>query len=265
MQQIPVFVISMKSAVTRRASIERHLTGLGIEYEIFEAVRGADLGETKLRELNPSGSRTPGSVGTYMSQMGVYQLMLDRDLPVALVLEDDAVLLPPTRALLQAGCRSLDFDICYLGCDDEGDAGFIYLDTQSAFDLGAGLTAYVLSGGPYCLHAYLITRAGAEKRLAEAFPIRTPIDHYSRMQTRMRFAAVVPMIGFLNEESAVGSVAAANWSALQSQLKQRWWYYPLRDLVKLRALRKWLARREARVPYPGRWRAYRSALRVIRQ
>ena len=93
MQSLPVFVISLKSATERRALIEEHLRGLGIDYELINAVKGDELEPSYRREINPAGNMSPGTLGCYLSHIHVYERMIEKQLPVALILEDDTVLI----------------------------------------------------------------------------------------------------------------------------------------------------------------------------
>jgi GR25 family glycosyltransferase involved in LPS biosynthesis len=232
MQNVPVYIVSLKGATERRALIHEHLRGLGIDYEFIDAVRGDALDPTYRKE-------------------------------VALILEDDTVLHYSVKALVDSGCQSLDFDYCLLGSDDIGDEGYVFYDSGKPVSLSSQHEAYFLSSGPFCLNAYLITLEGAKKRMSCAFPARTPIDHYHFLPYRPRFMAVIPMLAHVNEQSAVKSMSSVNWSGFEKSARKYWWYYPLRDIVKLKALKKLLALRTTKFPSPGRWRSFESAFKVV--
>jgi len=263
MQEIPVFVISLERARDRRALITAHLDRLRIEYDLMDAVEGAQLDPGYRTSVNPRGNMSPGALGCYLSHLRVYEQVIARQIPVALVLEDDTVLHHSVRLLLENGCRNLDFDYCFLGSEDHGDEGFVFYDAGSAVELASGFKAYLLSAGPYCLNAYLITLEGAKKRVACAFPARSAIDHYHYLPYRPRFRAIVPMLAFVNELNAVGSLSALTWNPGLRHLRKRWWFYPLRDLIKLKRLRKLLSLRSSRFPHAGRWQSFSSALKVV--
>ncbi len=262
---VPVFVVSLKSAIDRRAALKAHLDSLGIEFEWFDAIRGDELSPAYRQEVNPAGNMSPGQIGCYLSHIHIYEQIIAQALPVALILEDDAVLHPSVKNLVDTGCRNLDFDYCFLGSDDCGDAGYVYYDTAKPVPLNTRHLAYPLSAGPFCLHAYLMTLESAKKRVACAYPLRSAIDHYHHLPYRPRWIAVVPMLAFVNELSAVQSMSSLNWTGLQTRARKYWWYYPLRDLLKLKPLRKLLALYLTTFPHQGRWRPFESAFKVVRK
>jgi glycosyl transferase, family 25 len=262
MQKIAVYVLSCESARERRALMKTHLDELNIEYEFVDAVEGAKLDPAYRESLTPNRNMAPGVLGCYLSHIQVYERLVATRTPVALILEDDTVLDPRAKALLENGCDDLDFDYCFLGSDDRGDEGFVFYDPGSATELARGLKAYLLSSGPFCLNAYLITLQGAKQRLGCAHPILTAIDHYHFLPYRPRFKAVIPMLAFLNEHHAMGANSSTAWTMTQKRFHGYWWFYPLRDLVKLKALRKMLVRNLGKLRHERRWRPFPSAMKV---
>jgi GR25 family glycosyltransferase involved in LPS biosynthesis len=265
LQALPVYVISLKSATDRQAQAAAHLGALNIQYELCEAVRGDALEPQRRQQINPAGNMSPAQIGCYVSHIQIYERMVQEGTTVALILEDDAVLHPLVSGLVHGGCQTLDFDYCFLGCDDSGDSGYVYFDSSKATTLTSRLHAYPISSGPFCLHAYLITLDGARKRLQCAYPARSAIDHYHYLPYQPRFLAVVPLLAFVSELSAVHSMSSFNMSALQAAARQYWWYYPLRDVLKFKILRKWRARRSTVFPWTGRWESFESSLKVVRR
>ena len=263
MQKIPVYVISLECARDRRALMKTHLDGLKIEHELFNAVEGLKIDPGYREKVNPNKNMSLGALGCYLSHVHVYEHMVATHTLVALILEDDTVLSYRVKALLENGCQSLDFDYCFLGSADYGDEGFVFYDAGSAVELGSGFKAYLLSSGPYCLNAYLITLEGAKKRIGCALPARTAIDHYHFLPYKPRFRAIIPMLAFLNEQTAIESRASERWTISQKQLHRYWWFYPLRDLVKLRGLWKLLSLRRVKFSSPVNWQSFASAFRVV--
>jgi hypothetical protein len=106
-QAIPVFVINLPRATERRAAVERRMQAIGLAYEIVEAVDGRMLSPAELEVLcGPKRPFSPGEVGCYLSHMKVYRLIVERGVPVAAVLEDDAHRNPMVTELLVPGIRS---------------------------------------------------------------------------------------------------------------------------------------------------------------
>lgn len=97
---IPVYVISLKSAIARRTAISRQLDSLGVAYEIKDAVDGASLDLSQLplplddQEFSrKNGKRlVKGEIGCYLSHYNLWRSIVTQDIPYAVILEDDAVL-----------------------------------------------------------------------------------------------------------------------------------------------------------------------------
>lgn len=263
LQAIPVFVVSLKSAADRRAALKSQLDSLGVQFEWFDAIRGDELSQQYRQQVNPAGNMSPGQLGCYLSHIHIYEKIIAQDMPVALILEDDAVLQPSVKNLIKAGCLNLDFDYCFLGSDDRGDANYVYYDSAKPNPLSTQHVAFPLSSGPYCTHAYFITLEGAKKRLSCAYPARSAIDHYHYLPYQPRLMATIPMVAFVHELSAMSSMSSLNWSGLQTLARKYWWYYPLRDVMKLKTLKKWQALRHAKLPHAGQWRPVDSAFVVV--
>jgi GR25 family glycosyltransferase involved in LPS biosynthesis len=240
-----------------------HLGLLGIQFEFFDAIHGAALSQEERLRINPTQNMSSGALGCYLSHIEIYRRMVEDHIPIALILEDDAVVLREVKELLAKGCESLDFDYCFLGCDDRGDEGFVFFDDASGTRLAPRLTRYRLSSGPYCTHAYLVTLKGARKRLACAIPAKTAIDHYHYLPYRPDFYAVIPLVAYVNEQAALGSMSSMNWSAMQAWCRKYWWYYPVRDLLQLRSRMKAAERTTLATVPCGAWRPFRSAFRVL--
>lgn len=263
LQTLPVYVISLSGATKRQALIAAHLAQLGIKYEWFEAVHGSALTPQQLQKINPAGNMSSGQVGCYLSHIRLYEHLMETSTPVALVLEDDTVLHASVKTLVQQGCLTQDFDYCFLGSDDAGDAGYVFFDASRSAALTGQHLAYPLSAGPFCTNAYLVTLEGVKKRLSCAYPARSAIDHYHYLPYTPRFMAAIPRLAFVSELSAQASMSSLNWSALQAKARQHWWYYPLRDLVKLKFLRKIFAHGRTQFPWSGHWKSLESAFKVV--
>lgn len=263
MQKIPVFVISRVSARERRASIQRQFDALGIDFEFVDGVEGAAITAQRLCELNPRRNLSPSAVGCYLSHIEAYRRIVDRRLAVALVLEDDTRLHRAVKPLLESGLASLDFDYCFLCPDDIGDHGFVYYDAHSRIPLSDTRSSFRLSSGPYCLNAAFITQEGALKRLAQALPIRFAVDNYSFLPYRPRFRGIFPPLAFMSEHHALDSMSAQQWTPSEKRIHRYPIFYAVRDLLKLKWLKKQIALRKVKAGDPGAWVAYRSAVRVV--
>jgi len=271
-QKIPVFVISLARAPDRRATISQHLTNLGIEYRLIDAVDGKAMTASQIAEIVAPGKEMhPGAVGCYLSHINVYEIIRDENIEVALVLEDDTHLDPRVRSLLLNGCDHLNWDYCFLDCDDHNDQGPIFYDSDSGVVLGSGFTAYSLSSGPQTTHAYLITRSAAMNRLAHAFPLEKPIDLYDHLPYPIHFCSLVnPKAAWVNEFSldSFTSVKSGSRSDLSLAFFRRWpSFYWLRDLLRLKDFKRnrlvKALQAEGKLSVGPRWRALPSGREVL--
>jgi hypothetical protein len=84
-----IFVINMARATERR-TILRHLDELGLEAEIPPAVEGAKIERSTLGPDAEPGL-SAGEIGCYLSHIRFWQIVVERELEHAIVLEDDVI------------------------------------------------------------------------------------------------------------------------------------------------------------------------------
>jgi GR25 family glycosyltransferase involved in LPS biosynthesis len=90
------FVIHLAGSEKRAANVARLQDTLE-EVEVFPAVRGADLPDTVIRQVAPGTRFRPhypfpmglGEIGCFLSHRACWQEIVSRDLPGALIAEDD--------------------------------------------------------------------------------------------------------------------------------------------------------------------------------
>ncbi len=270
-QKVPIFVISLARAPERRKSIEQHLRTLGLSYEIINAVDGKllDIDEQE-KLLAPGVSYVPGVIGCYLSHVGVYEEILNRKLPIALILEDDARLNPKIVSALQTGSISSNFDYCLLDCDDISENTPIYYDLDSAEELTPGFAIYSTNVGPALLHSYLMTYEGARKRIEYAWPIRKPVDIYSHLPyVPIIKVCVNPKGAWVSEHSRQSFTSNRNETAPLrfKYLRQFPFTSKLRDWLKLKPLKGLLAisrlKQQGVLASNRRWRAMPSGRNIF--
>src|SRR4028118_895868 len=95
-----VLVISLARSADRRIEIEKQLRTVGLDFEIVEAVEGSALSPEEMEsacDMEAIRARpihlSPGASGCALSHLKAYRMVLDQDLPHALICEDD-VLVP---------------------------------------------------------------------------------------------------------------------------------------------------------------------------
>jgi glycosyl transferase family 25 len=259
-QAIPVFAISLARSPERRAAIDRHLRGLGLDFEHVDAADGRLLSSSEISTISARPDLPPGAIGCYLSHIRLFERIVGQGIPLTCILEDDGRLRPPAVRLLRQGCSSVDFDICFLDCDDRNSKGVVCFDKDSRQEIAPGTFSYALSDGPHCTHAYLITLAGAKKRLVDPFPIRETIDQYQSVPDELHFRAVLfprpAFVSILSRSSTIigagrGGIPLYRWRSAPG-------FYAVRDLLKGRALERWIEmrrkRRTGELSRTRRWR-----------
>ena len=101
MQTTKIYVISLKRLPERRKFMEAQLSDLGLEAEFVEAVDGLELSEETIKANCINEKMTPTEIGCAWSHRNVYQRLIDSEEEYALVLEDDAVLVPDIVQFLE--------------------------------------------------------------------------------------------------------------------------------------------------------------------
>ena len=207
---MPVYVINLPSAVERRRRMQAALQAVGLQAEWVQAVVGRELDAQALQALYaPRLNRrqfyrplTPGEIGCYASHLQVWQLMVRRGQPGALVLEDDVSLAPSWPAVLQARARrGADWDMVKLvGRDSETPA--------QRLPLADGVELVRYRRVPSLTGAYAISLEGARKLTRRLPPFGRPVDVDLRhhWEFGLRMFGALPYPARLNEDSLVSSI-----------------------------------------------------------
>ena len=87
--------------------MERHLNGLKVEFERFDAVDDKLLSSEELSRICARSDLPVGQIGCCLSHFGVYERIVARGISVACVLEDDGRLLPTAVRILRHGCSAI--------------------------------------------------------------------------------------------------------------------------------------------------------------
>jgi glycosyl transferase, family 25 len=155
------------------------LAALGMAWERFPAVAGSDLPVHLKPYFCDAEGRiatrlTPGELGCYASHIGVWQRIVEADIPCALVCEDDAQLPSDMEQILSDALAALPegWDMVHLS--RAPDRAFKPLSR-----LGRSQMLIRHSRIPAGTACYLISRAGAAKMLAPV-PRRWAVDQDTR-------------------------------------------------------------------------------------
>jgi glycosyl transferase family 25 len=207
---LAVYVINLRRAAARRGTALDQLRKPDLVVDVIEAVDGRSLvvgGDRRVvgtRYLPRLRRRLgAGELGCSLSHMRALLAFLSSDAPLALVLEDDFEVTPGgwerLDQLLSAG---LSFDVLKLG----SPPGSRLRDPEVWRDKGLRVVATL---SPSTLsHAYVVTRAGAQRLVSTPGLASMPFDLFLRdtYRHRCRVLEVEPSligVGRLGGESAI--------------------------------------------------------------
>jgi glycosyl transferase family 25 len=173
------FVINLDKSHQRMSQIAARLNDLGMPYERIPAVYGASLSPADLetsysKTLNAKTYRRPLSnaeIGCYMSHLKAWQTIVDREIPCALVLEDDLIIDKELKEFTQKLSASLsDWDIVKFYCRKSNPKIISRVAIGSNHDLCR------FKKTPIGNLAQLITLGAAKKLLAARNRFGRPVD-----------------------------------------------------------------------------------------
>lgn len=179
---IPVLVISLVSAIDRRAHMTESLTALGIPFEFFDATNGRAMSPGELAVYKPQ--RYFAQIGRQLTNTEIavaasFKRVLTKiakgpDAIVA-VLEDDAILTEDTKQFLMAKNLSAvpQFDALRLYNDIYTGIGGFYME---AGQIGKYAIAAPIKPGIGCV-AQVFSKEGAKKIAEHIVPLYAPIDN----------------------------------------------------------------------------------------
>lgn len=196
--QFKVFVISLANSADRRRLMSGQLNQPGFPaWEFLDAVEGRKLAAEEIRRryddesarLRYGKSLSPGHIGCALSHLDMYRRILDENLGAALILEDDAVI----------GEHALQVLDCLLARLDPDQPTIILLSHAKYYRIFGGwrldrerkVHPIHMARGT---HAYLVTRAAAD-RMLNAMPRVTVVpDHWELIRDicQISIQAVIP-------------------------------------------------------------------------
>ena len=171
-----IFVINLERADERRESIQKQLDSLNLPFEFFKATDGKFFTEneqalySKKETIKLLGYELlPNELACSMSHIRLYEKIVADEIPVTLILEDDAKL---DSALVEvlSNLNQLPED---WGVINLGSATYTYPLGQQIAN-GFQLSEY--RKPPKFTVAYLVTLQAAKQMLEVAYPIRCPSD-----------------------------------------------------------------------------------------
>jgi glycosyl transferase family 25 len=253
----------MRSAVERRKHISQDMVNLSLNYEFVDAIDGKELSGEEKNFFNPKRNLKDSEIGCFLSHLRCYKKLLETDADFAVILEDDTKVTSELKSFLSSDFFVKDYSLLFLLADDFGANGFVY-QLSSEMSIFGQFEIFKLTSAPYCTNAYLISRKTAQLFLDENLSFNSPIDHYANVRDKVDFYSLKTSICFVNEQSSVGSITSESWSPLKQKLRTLPVFYVVRDLLKLKYLKKFINKIKYEKLNNTSLFSYRSGVRVVR-
>lgn len=165
---LPIFYINMTSRPDRREHVERQLAALGLTATRIEAV-------TPTVDDLPEGSPlSTGELGCSRSHQSIWRLLVEQDIPAALILEDDVLLANEVPALL-ADPGLLDGGVEAIQFETRGYTSALV--GPAVATRVHGVTRNRLMSSSLGSAAYIMTAGLARRLLARPDVDRLALDH----------------------------------------------------------------------------------------
>lgn len=164
-----IVVISLPFRTDRRECIRQQMARLGLRYTFFDAIHGQSVEVNGLNEsmFAPVTKRylSKGSIGCALSHIAVWREVVARGWHLCVIFEDDVIL---ADSFVEDAHQYLpevppDFDIVYLGSGKTAATNIRKFISRHVF-----VPFYPREG----LYGYVVSAKGAERLLANLFPIR---------------------------------------------------------------------------------------------
>lgn len=193
------FIINLDRDRDRWSHIQDQASAADLDFERISGVSGRDLSQEALNQhYCPSTAKwrqarnlTPAEIGCALSHLKTYREILRRDLPRALVLEDDVDLtadVPDVLCGLEARLPQDTPIVCLLSPATAGSP-------SALADLGAGYTLHRFGHG-FFASSYIVTRAAADWLLQTLYPVGDVADCWERLNRsgKIQILCVTPAL-----------------------------------------------------------------------
>lgn len=177
MSQIPCFIINLARSESRLKKMTAALADMNIEFRRIEAVDGEFLGASEVASFYDSNHTdvyykhlNNGEIACYLSHRKAWQIMVDEQLPFAVILEDDITLTDGLVHVMETVSQlPTDWDYIKLA---EQPVKRKAVDSQEF----ASLQRVIYNKLPARTCAQVVSLAGAHKLLNHSQRIFRPID-----------------------------------------------------------------------------------------
>ena len=194
---LPTFVISLPDSIERRNVISSRLADLGVEFEWVDAVDGRNGLHPELEEMvdRKNGLSEYGQpledaeFACALSHIRACRLVVDRDLPHALILEDDAIPQPDLVPYL-AGEFYADTELTSLYCGST----WVHKNGKKLFGEYTSHLCVPMARTPGMV-GYIVSQDAARHIVEEAVPVDREADRMrcaDQLKLRGKWRVVLP-------------------------------------------------------------------------
>lgn len=192
-----VIAMTLRRAPERGTYIENHLSQLGLDYLIVDCIDFKDYSEEeyaafyKEEDIRQNPYWTKGVIGCTLSHLKIYDAMVAQNIPVALVLEDDAMLPANIKEILDQIEKEIgEEEVIALSYHNHHEKE-TELSTQGSKKLSKGLQLLypVELNEIASTMGYVITLKAARKLLALNRPVSFSCDYWGRYYEKGGFSS----------------------------------------------------------------------------
>lgn len=199
------FLLNLDKDTDRLAAADQQLKALGVQYERVSAVYGKNLTQEQLKEyfspfrarLYKGAKSSMGIIGCTLSHLFVYKRMIEKNIPVALIMEDDLRLSPGFTGALKYVEENIDLNQRQVVLFSDHRGG-----VHNRISMSCESPKIVEVDSDMCSEAYVITLAAARELYRINFPVVADVDAWGRFRRRghIRLYHAVPTTVMQNRD-----------------------------------------------------------------
>lgn len=176
-QQVRCFVINLARSTDRLDDVKRQFSGQSVAFERIDAIDGAAMGAQALaawydpqQHMHYHKKLNPAEIACYLSHRKAWEIIIERELPFAVILEDDITITGDLQAVM-ADIATWPADWDYIKLAEHSRRRKVVLTEKIG---AAERVTYQKIPARTC--AQVVSLAGAKKLLAASKTICRPID-----------------------------------------------------------------------------------------
>jgi glycosyl transferase family 25 len=206
---IPFFVINLAHDLERKQHTLKLSHELGLSFNFIDAVNGKNLSQIQIDQVYDESlsvsefgrGLTLGELGCALSHLNIYKRMIDKNIEIAVILEDDIEISDNIHQILDAKTNYPEvWDILLLGYHSENKNETISTSSfRGKHKITPSHSTVRLVEIAFGTHGYIISLGGAKKLIKILNKIIKPIDHYTGTEFYVNMHALSSRVIRLNQ------------------------------------------------------------------